>query len=39
MILECMAKGEHELTKETYAEYFRTVEDFYMNYDYSQMYR
>ena len=39
MILECMAKGEHELTKETYASYFDSIEDFYMNYDYSLMYR
>ena len=38
MILTSMAKGEHELTKETYASYFDTIEDFYMNYDYSRMY-
>ena len=39
MILACMAKGEHELTADTYEEYFDEIESFYMNYDYSQMYR
>ena len=38
MIIECMAKGEHELTADTYEEYFDEIESFYMNYDYSQMY-
>lgn len=38
MILECMARGEHELTTDTYTGYFDAVEEFYMNYDYSQMF-
>lgn len=36
-ILLSMARGEHELTKENYIEYFDSIEEFYMNYDYSQI--
>ncbi|MBO4610102.1 MAG: hypothetical protein J5696_09575 [Lachnospiraceae bacterium] len=39
MILECMASGEHELTLDMYEDYYDMIEEFYMNYDYSQMYR
>ena len=39
MILECMASDEHELTLDMYEDYFDMIEEFYMNYDYSQMYR
>ena len=39
MILECMASGENELNLDMYEDYFDMIEEFYMNYDYSQMYR
>ncbi len=35
MILAWMAAGEHELSTDTYEEYFDDVEEFYLNYDYS----
>jgi hypothetical protein len=35
MILAWMAAGEHELSADTYEEYFDEVEEFYLNYDYS----
>ncbi len=38
-ILEWMARGEHELDPDTYEQYFDEVSDFYLNYDYSLMYR
>ncbi|MCR4793383.1 MAG: hypothetical protein K5871_11575 [Lachnospiraceae bacterium] len=37
-ILEQMAAGEHELTGDTYREYFESVEEFYTNYDYALMF-
>jgi len=33
-MLECMAKGEHELTKDNYIQYLDRCRDFYLNYDY-----
>lgn len=38
MILVWMANGEHELTVETYEQYFDDIAEFYLNYDYSLMY-
>ena len=35
MILQAMANGEHELTLDNYKEYFESVKEYYMNYDYS----
>lgn len=35
MILRAMESGEHELTRDNYKEYFESVKEYYMNYDYS----
>ena len=35
MILQAMANGEHELTRDNYKEYFESIKNNYMNYDYS----
>ena len=37
MILERMAAGENELTKENYVEYFDRIYDFYSEFDYSSV--
>jgi len=39
LILTRMANGENELTNDNYVGYFEDIENFYMNYDYSLMYR
>lgn len=38
-ILEWMANGEHELTKENIEQYFVDTENFYMNYDYDSLFQ
>ena len=38
LILQYMASGEHELTLDSYEQYFDDIEAYYMNYDYSAMY-
>lgn len=37
-ILEWMANGEHELTKENNEEYFEMVKQFYLGYDYEALF-
>lgn len=37
-ILEWMANGEHELTKENYEQYFDDMKQFYCNYDYDSLF-
>lgn len=36
-IYECLAKGEHKLTKENYPQYLKQIQDFYLNYDYEAL--
>lgn len=37
-ILHCIYNDEHRLTKENYEEYYADITDFYMNYDYEQLF-
>lgn len=37
-ILQTMATGEHEITKENYDEYWNYISDFYKNFDYDELY-
>lgn len=37
-ILQCMASGEHELTRDNYLDYCRRVYDFYTGYDYESLF-
>lgn len=36
-MLECMAKGEHQLTKENYRDYLARCREFYLNFDYEAL--
>ena len=36
-IMENVAKGNNEITKDNYQEYFEKVEDFYLEYDYQSL--
>lgn len=38
LILDWMASGEHELTKENYKQYFEDMKTFYSNYDYDSLF-
>lgn len=37
-ILQCMAAGEHELTRENYEDYCQRVYDYYTGYDYASLF-
>jgi len=37
-ILECMYNGEYEITKNNIEDYYKLVEDFYLNYDYDSIF-
>lgn len=37
-ILQCMASGEHELTRENYEDYCKLVYDYYTGYDYTSLF-
>lgn len=37
-ILECMQKGEYQLTEENYKEYLEEIQEFYTDYDYGALY-
>ena len=38
-IFQCMKNGEHELTKENYEEYCDSIKEFYLSYDYDQLFK
>ena len=38
IILQCMEKGEYQITKENYKEYLQEIQQFYSSYDYDSIY-
>ena len=37
-MLECMASGEHRLTRDNYCDYFTRIYGFYTAYDYDALF-